>query len=76
MQVGDEKQRTNYSDMNLPCTERSKVIKSVPASDSRLQISAFRKLIKLIPDDGIYAELVEVDKVIHKGMLYLEPVRQ
>lgn len=26
---------------------------------------------KLIPDDGIYAVLVEIDREVHKGMLYL-----
>ena len=26
---------------------------------------------KLIPDDGIYAAMVEVDQVLYKGMLYL-----
>lgn len=37
-----------------------------PTANIRIQES-----YKLIPDDGIYAVLVEVDKVIHKGMLYL-----
>ncbi|HNP49742.1 MAG TPA: bifunctional riboflavin kinase/FAD synthetase [Bacteroidia bacterium] len=37
-----------------------------PTANIRIQ-----ETYKLIPDDGIYAVLVEVDKVIHKGMLYL-----
>lgn len=37
-----------------------------PTANIRIQES-----YKLIPDDGIYAVLVEIDKVIHKGMLYL-----